>query len=250
MSLHQSNASKKSASPKSSRPAESLTPQLLDAICDDLRPGAAALFDIDSTIMDTSPRNMQILREIGQEWPDLQPAVEEIRPEDIGWNIFAPLEAHTSLDKESREAIHQFWKERFFTDQYVLCDRPYPGVRELLSWLRGRGLRLVYLTGRDQPNMSVGTRDSFARHDLPLGEDTRFIFKPTFEEADLPFKRRVCDQLAREERIVLAVENEPGNANLMNRYFPGALVALIDTVTSPNPATPDPEVLRFSRYGD
>jgi hypothetical protein len=228
----------------------SLTPQLLDAVCPELTEGTTALFDIDSTIMDTAPRNMQILREVGEAWPELKPAVERIQPSDIGWNIFAPLEVHTSLDRKTREAIDQFWKERFFTDEYVLYDHPYSGVRELLYRLRERGVRLVYLTGRDEPNMSRGTRDSFAQHDLPLDRETRLIFKPTFEEADLTFKRRVCDQLAREERIVLAVENEPGNANLMNRSFPGVLVALIDTVTSPNPPTPDPEILRFSRYGD
>jgi len=230
------------------RSVEALTPAVIREECPNLEAGAAALFDIDSTVMNTAPRNLQILREAAGRWPELESAVAGISPDELGWNIFEPLEKSVSLTPDLREAIHVFWKKRFFTDAYVLFDEPYPKVRELLEWLRGEGIRLVYLTGRDGPNMSSGKIDSFSRHGLPLDQGTRFIFKPTFEEADATFKALSCAELAREERVVLAVENEPGNANLMHRQFPDALTALIETVTSPNPERPEPGILRFSRY--
>jgi hypothetical protein len=198
--------------------------------------------------MSTAPRNLQILEEAASRWPKLQPAVDQIGPEELGWNVFEPLERSVSLTDELRESIRLFWRERFFSDAYLLYDEPYAQVREILAWLRGEGVKLVYLTGRDFPNMSSGTVASFSKHRLPLGRGTRFVFKPTFEESDAAFKARSCAGLAREERIVLAVENEPGNANLMHRSFPEALVALIETVTSPEPESPDPGILRFSRY--
>lgn len=227
---------------------EALTPEFLRRECPSLGPGTTALFDIDSTLMNTAPRNLQILREAAERWPELQPAVSRISEEELGWNIFEPLERSVDLADDLRGAIREFWKERFFSDAYVLYDEPYPQVRELLWWLRGTGLRLVYMTGRDLPNMSSGTRDSFRRYGLPLDEGARFIFKPTFEESDAEFKARSCSEVAREERVVLAVENEPGNANMMRRYFPEALVALIETVTSPEPEVPEPGIVRFSRY--
>lgn len=230
------------------RAVDALTPELLRTECPGLEPGSTALFDIDSTVMNTAPRNLQILREAAERWPQLQPAVSRIRQEQLGWNIFEPLERSVGFTDELREVIHLFWKERFFSDAYLLYDEPYPQVREVLGWLRDSGIRLVYLTGRDLPNMSSGTIASFRRHRLPLDQGSRFIFKPTFEESDAAFKARSCEELAREERVVLAVENEPGNANLMRRCFPEALVALIETVTGPEPEVPEPGILRFSRY--
>lgn len=212
--------------------------------------GAVALFDIDSTVMDTAPRNFHILREAAQEIPRLRAVAEAVGPEDFGWSVFGPVQERISLTDEEKRKLEEFWRARFFSGSYVHYDRPYPGVAKLLTELRNRGMKIVYLTGRDEPNMSAGTRDSFAEHSLPVGPGSRFVFKPTAEEADLPFKERACAALAAEAKVLLAVENEPANANMMRIIFPEAVVALIDTVTSPHAVEPAEGIVVFSVYAD
>lgn len=208
-----------------------------------------AIFDIDSTIMDTAPRNFRILREVAREYPVIAPAVEQLSVGDMGWNILDALETRMALPESLTRDISRFWSERFFTNHYALEDAPYQGVAEILWWIQREGGLLVYLTGRDEPGMAEGTRESFLRANLPAGEGTRFILKPDFETPDLVFKRRALEDIACLGTVWIAVENEPVNANLFARTFPDARVLLIDTITSPNPEIPDPEVIRFCRYG-
>lgn len=198
--------------------------------------------------MDTTPRNYRILREAADAFAKVAEVAGTIRQEDLGWGILGALRERTQLEEDEAAEIRAFWRERFFSDAYLHYDTPYPGVRELLHWIVDSGLKLVYLTGRNEPNMSEGTYASFRNHRLPADGEVRFIFKPAPDEPDLRFKDQSCRDLASRENVILAVENEPANANLMSYYFPNALVALIDTVTAPEPATPAPEILRFSSY--
>ncbi|WP_020613535.1 HAD family hydrolase [Sediminispirochaeta bajacaliforniensis] len=207
-----------------------------------------ALFDIDGTVMDTIPRNYQILKEAVSIIPCLRPIVDTIGPEACGWNVFTPLSGRIQLTDAESRALRRFWRQRFFTDSYLAYDRPYAGVREFLQAIRKQGLTIVYLTGRDKENMSAGTIASFQAHNIPVDEHTRFLFKPDAAIPDLSFKQDACRRLAENEHIVFAVENEPANANMMVEYFPGALVMLVETITSPNPAEPDPSIIRFSSY--
>jgi len=198
--------------------------------------------------MDTSYRNYEILRSAISILPELKEAVSFLKPEDIGWNISDAAEAYVSLTDNQKKKFMAFWKERFFSSEWLKHDKPYAGVKELLFWLQRQGLNLVYLTGRDETGMKEGTRRSFESYGLPCGSDTRFILKPYFEMPDLDFKETACDKLAAEGSVVLAVENEPANANHMFKAFPGALVICIDTITSPEPAPLSEGIILFRQY--
>ncbi|SIP92218.1 Haloacid dehalogenase-like hydrolase [Alkalispirochaeta americana] len=211
--------------------------------------GSVAIFDIDSTIMDTAPRNFRILREAAEEYPVIAPAVDQLSVGDMGWNVLDALKSCMTLSEDLARKISRFWSDRFFTNHYALEDAPYQGVAEILWWIHQEGCLLVYLTGRDEPGMSTGTRQSFVQANLPAGEGTRFILKPDFETPDLVFKRKALESIGRMGTVWVAVENEPANANLFAQMFPDARVLLIDTITSPNPDVPDPAVIRFCRYG-
>ena len=65
---------------------------------------------------------------------------------------------------------------------------------------------------------------------------------------DLAFKEEAMSRLERFGTLVAAVENEPANANLFKERFPRAEVFLFDSITSPNPAEPDPRLRSFGRY--
>jgi phosphoglycolate phosphatase-like HAD superfamily hydrolase len=207
-----------------------------------------ALIDIDSTVLDTGPRNIAILHEALDEMPRLREILHHITPENLGWNVPDAVAERLSLSDRERKLLWTFWRERFFDDAYLHHDQPYPGVAELLRLLSDRGMHLIYLTGRDSPNMAEGTLASFKQHNLPFRGEEDFIFKPQPDEADLVFKERALSEVAARGELVIALENEPANANRMQRRFPDALVLLIETITTPNPEAPDPDILRFRHY--
>lgn len=193
-----------------------------------------ALFDIDSTLMDTGPRNLAILTEAFQTLPDLRPWRSRVAFDGQAWNILAPLK-QAGLDDALLDQVQDFWARRFFTDEWLVHDRPYPGVAPWLADLKAQGFRLAYLTGRHTQGMEAGTRRSFVDHGLPAGPEEAFFFKPTFEMGDRDFKASVCQAVAELGTLVVTVDNEPANVNLFRRAFPEALVVWIDTVTSPQP---------------
>ena len=208
-----------------------------------------AVFDIDSTIMDTAPRNYQILKAAVSKFPFLKTAFSKIQHEDIGWNILHSLDPENRLSRERREKIHFFWKERFFQNEWLKHDSPYRGIIDILNWLLQNHITLVYLTGRDEPNMKDGTMQSFRDHGLPVEGDVHFFFKPDFDMDDLGYKESVFSHISLLGQVILAVENEPKNANAMANAFPDAEIALIRTVTTPDPEIPDSRIWIFDRYG-
>lgn len=193
-----------------------------------------ALFDIDSTLMDTGPRNVAILAEAFRTIPGLGPWQSRILFDGQAWNILEPLK-RAGIEEALLDQVQAFWAQRFFTDDWLVHDRPYPGTGRWLSELKAEGFRLAYLTGRHTRGMEAGTRRSFVEHGLPAGPDEPFFFKPTFEMGDRDFKASVCQAVAGLGTLVVTVDNEPANVNLFRRAFPDSLVVWINTVTSPEP---------------
>lgn len=210
----------------------------------------AALIDIDSTIMDTAARNLQILREAAPLIREITDIAQQLSIEDMGYNLADDIERKqlVPLHAEVRSRLMAFWRERFFTNEYLLLDHPYPGAREFVWKLMERDLDIVYLTGRDEPGMREGTLASFRKHKLPVDRGTSFYFKPDFQTPDLDFKKSAFNQIQRDKHIILAIENEPTNANAMLKAFPDASILLIDSICSPHAEQPHPNLLRFDRY--
>lgn len=212
-----------------------------------------AIFDIDSTLLDTHPRNYAILLAARERYPEIDGAIRRVDPKNLGWNITDALEPYMAVSEELKEKVHRFWKDRFFTNSWVLHDTPYPGASRTVKWITKQAISIIYLTGRDKLNMARGTTDSLETYGFPLGilpngVFARCLFKPTPGEPDLDFKQRAVEEIRSMGHVVLVVENEPANANVLARSFPEATVLLIDTVTAPDPETLDPGIIRFSEY--
>lgn len=194
-----------------------------------------ALFDIDSTLMDTGERNLAILEAAREEMPALRAIWTRLDLASPFWEITEPFRRAGLGDPELLGAVKAFWKERFFADEWLAHDRPYPGAAAFLRDLKDSGFTLAYLTGRHSPGMEEGTRRSFLEHGLPAGPAESFFFKPDFAMGDREFKASVCRHIGALGCLVAALDNEPANANLFRQAFPRALVIWLDTVTSPRP---------------
>ncbi len=196
------------------------------------------IMDLDSTAFNNGPRTLAIIHE----WLVLIGRTEDIStlksqnlsvlpydPVDILALVMPNLE-RDGIHKELVQEFLQFWKDRFFTNEYVQHDVPMPGVVDFLTFLHKLGVKIVYLTGRHLPGSDVypngmkdGTLASLTQHGFPLGEGTELVCKPQFTNVDHEFKVRYFASVRRlTESLVIAVfDNEPKIANLADAIIFG-----------------------------
>lgn len=205
------------------------------------------VFDLDSTLFSTAARNWAILQEFvaAPERAELATSLAMLRPEDIGWNIHQCLERRGIGDSALWNALHQFWFERFFTDDYLRHDRALPGAPAFVDACHVRGALIYYLTGRHVGGMEVGTVAALRSEGFPFWRGRCVLhLKPSFEMSDSAFKHdAIADVHSYRGEVVATFENEPGNANLFLRAFPDALHFLLLTVHSPQAENPDPALI-------
>jgi hypothetical protein len=123
-----------------------------------------------------------------------------------------------------------FWRERFFTDAYLKHDVAVPGAVELARACYEAGATLVYFTGRDLPQMSLGSFQSLRDLGFPIGVvGTELVCKPDAKIPDELFKREEAPKLRRIGHVVATFDNEPGNCNAFVEIAPDAENVFVDT---------------------
>lgn len=209
---------------------------------------AVIVFDLDGTIMDNRPRVVAILHELGEHWKERHPEAAArcagATKDDIGYGFIANLRR---VGVEGA-ALHQegfaFWKERFFADPHVRHDVEVRGARAFARAVYDAGAVVVYLTGRDLPNMALGSFASLRDLGFPIGLiGTELVVKPRFETADLAFKRAVAPDLSRLGVVVASFDNEPANVNVLLEAHPASVGVLLDTQYAPDPPPLDPRAV-------
>ncbi len=199
---------------------------------------ALAVFDLDGTLYDNSPRTLRILQEFAHlhatEHPALYGRLDTLARGDMAYRVSDTLRSLGVTDEALIEEIERFWFDRFFTDAYVIHDLPNPGAVAFVTRLYEAGVVPAYLTGRDAPNMLLGTVQTLQRDGFPVGTvDTRIILKPEFKMTDAVYKASVVEHLRSAGEVVAAFDNEPGLCNLFYEAFPAAVCVLLDTSHAP-----------------
>lgn len=209
------------------------------------RSPAVVVFDLDGTLMDNRPRVVAILHELAQHWqtkhPDAAERCARATVDDISYGFIENLK-RLGVDGS---ALHEeglgFWKARFFADPHVKHDVEVRGARAYARACHEAGAVVVYLTGRDLPNMALGSFASLRDLGFPIGVvGTELVVKPTFEMPDAEFKLAVAPELKRLGTVIAAFDNEPANVNLFLDAHPAAAAVFLDTQYAPNPPPLDP----------
>ncbi|WP_437674969.1 HAD family hydrolase [Sorangium sp. So ce131] len=205
------------------------------------------VFDLDGTLMDNRPRVVAILHELAEEWrrkhPEIAPLLERAAPEGIVYGFQENLRRLGVLDESLHLHAFEFWKARFFSDPHIRHDVEVPGASQYARDCHAAGATLVYLTGRDLPNMALGSFASLRDLGFPIGViGTELVVKPRFEMPDTAFKRSVAPELARIGRVIAAFDNEAANCNLLLACHPRAAAVFLDTQCAPDPPPLDPRV--------
>lgn len=206
------------------------------------------VFDLDSTLFSTAPRNFRILREFVQEHHEAHPHLsmisERLGLDDMGWNVHEDMRRAGVHDEEVLGLLRRFWFDRFFQDDYLATDVEVPGAARFVTACHERGALIYYLTGRHVGGMEHGTVRALKSHGFPFWRGRCVLhLKPTFETPDRDFKNEAIDDVrSYHGKVVATFENEPGNANMFLRSFPGALHFLLLTIHSPEAEAPAREL--------
>ena len=196
-------------------------------------PGAVAVFDLDSTLLDNRPRQARILREFGASVGD--PRLATCEPDHwTGWDLESPMHACGLSESEIAGLAADakaFWRERFFTSEYCRADAPMPGASLFLQRVVTAGAVVCYVTGRHEP-MAPGTLECLRRAGFPLPADhgdLHLWMKPALGVDDDQWKRSVTARLRDLGEVRVAFDNEPTHINGYRAEFPDCLAVHLDT---------------------
>lgn len=214
---------------------------------------AVVVFDLDGTLLENRPRTAAILREFGAlvgeraaQQPELVAAAQrlsEADPSQLAYLVSHSLEALGVHEPALVEEAQSYWHARFFVDSYLHHDIEVPGAAAFARACHDAGATVVYFTGRDLPNMSLGSFQSLRDRGFPIGiPGTALVCKPAFEIPDETYKREAGPQLSRYGNVIAVFDNEPGNCNTLLAQFPDSDSVFVDTQHLPGAPDLDPRV--------
>jgi hypothetical protein len=201
-----------------------------------------AIFDLDGTLFDVNYRHLAILnefinqKEIQEKFPNECSKVQKIKITDFVYGIEATLNL-LGIDRYSENSAHfiklaeQYWFKKFFTDDYVLFDKPYEKAQNCVQWFHQQGVHIVYLTGRDIPNMSKGTSTALEKFGFPhTGHNVSMFLKPAYGLDDLLFKKNALELIQSKGEVIFSIDNEPANVQMFIDHFPEAVHVHFDSL--------------------
>lgn len=200
-----------------------------------------AIFDLDSTLFDVSPRISRILNELGEDphWigshPEYAEILRQVKPHKSDYGVRRTLQRYNlpPVDMAIMKRVAERWKAGFFSNDFLHLDIPYPGAAQFVNSLKAGGIEISYLTGRDVPRMFKGTVESLQMHGFPLEPDfSNLHLKPSAQITDHEFKKIFFEKMDLSHVEVFFYENEPKNVELVKRISPKIKIVFVDTVHS------------------
>ncbi|MEM9192395.1 MAG: HAD family hydrolase, partial [Myxococcota bacterium] len=113
------------------------------------------VFDLDGTLFDNRPRTLQILLdyadEVEDEFADVAGCLRSLTVERVAYLLSTTLRTVGLTHVDVVRDITHFWRERFFSDDYLQFDLPNPGAPEYVTACHESGATILYLSARDVP---------------------------------------------------------------------------------------------------
>ena len=216
-----------------------------------------AVFDLDSTLFDVSPRVERILLEFAAEpyhqkkFPEQIQLFKDIRTHRKDWGFQNALE-RAGLDgqhPELQEAVRDYWYTRFFSNDYLQYDLPYDGAVEYVNGVANRGAEVIYLTGRDVERMGAGSALTMKNWGFPLDDrQTQLVLKPHKSLDDAEFKTNWFKCIPQDQYAhIWFFENEPVNIHHLRRQLPHVNVVFFESTHAGKAAPPEdiPKIMHF-----
>lgn len=208
---------------------------------------AAWVFDLDSTLFCTAPRNKRVLWRFLREqenfpahwsrlWSELTPAIQRYGIPHTFYHVFREqgfpdVEAQAEARK-LWDAFREFWTTEFFLSRNIVFDTPYRGAVDFVREIYARGYHVIYLTGRDSDRAQAGSHAVLRESGFPMGERTHLWLKPYQEQDDLHFKAMASAKLKAQFQVRAFIDNEPENVVMFAEKFPRADIVFFHSIMS------------------
>lgn len=201
------------------------------------------ILDIDSTLVLTHKRNQSILEQFSKEakedFPELCSKLQQIdcRPMEYGYQQ-ALERTGLSLEDSDLNLLKDYWRQKFFSNDYLHYDILHLGALEFVLLLEERQIPFVYLTGRHKPTMWEGTLKVLQNFGFPIKENILHL-KPEPKYIDEIFKSEKIAELKNGYETVVLIDNEPKVLNQIAKDHPDVDLIFVDTCHSPNVTAPE-----------
>lgn len=220
--------------------------------------GKVILLDLDSTLLDTRPRQVAILRAWAAREGEVQ--VSGLSPEHIqSWDFRETLKragvqiaAIPALEKKVKKA----WREGFWRNENLIYDLEIPGAARLARSLHAQGATLVYFGRRE--SQAAGTKASLARFGFPLDERAQLLLDAVAKvegrkeqrQAVIDARAKVFAQAEALGEVTAAIDNEGPSVDELRARFGGALVIQMMTDGPGMTQSRGPKLSGFLRSSD
>lgn len=187
-----------------------------------------AVFDLDSTLYDVSPRTERILKEFSElnthqvNFAKSMEILKNVKLNRQDWGYQEALKRISDFEHspEFYDLIQRHWVQHFFANDHLKYDQPYPGAVDFVNNLHQNKVEVAYLTGRDRPRMGSGTEEVLKGSGFPLDVRATLHLKSDKSHDDAQFKNDwFANEVARHDKVYF-FENEPLNIDLVTQNFP------------------------------
>ena len=221
--------------------------QILSALNDARSVGRRSLiiFDIDSTLLDTSFRTRAIFKEFARceiykkKYPNLCSQISAWQETVEVYDPIAFVNHHTDssivISSQLAAELLKFWKKRFFNEDWLNQDLPYKGASKFVNECTNSDADIAYLTGREEKTLLKGTIRSLATHRFPYdptNQKTKLVLKSSSVIKDIAYKDEGLESLKVGYDLVFFIENELELVLMALKRHPEIKTYLFDSVHS------------------
>jgi hypothetical protein len=208
---------------------------------------SAFLFDLDETLVDSTPRRFDSIKEAlsgfcGVERPPADCAVvggNRLRLADLyrlrnRYDDHDYLRASGATDPKFIDAVLARASGIYLSGKYLVEeDRLYPGALAFIRALRNAGARVFFSSARIAATQLAPTLEFLSRRGLISVEEKDRVYLRIGNESSVDFKRASAEAIRKRVAAVggkmLGVfENEPENLTAWNEVFPGAKAFFVE----------------------
>jgi beta-phosphoglucomutase-like phosphatase (HAD superfamily) len=192
----------------------------------------AVVFDLDGTLFENTPRTQRILLAYALTAGDdeLRLSLDAVPAACFRYRIGDTLD-RLGVNGLQRAAIEEFWQRHFFSDRYLRFDEPLAGAAAYVRGLHASGAHVIYLSGRDVPNMLCGTIECLAIHGFPVGQfGVELVLKPDPAMDDRVFKAAASRAVGERRQVIAVFDNEPAHLKELLTAMPGAIGVLVESL--------------------
>lgn len=174
------------------------------------------VLDIDSTLVTTHQRNQAILEKFisdnEKKYPDDCTSLKQAKCQLGDYGLDTCLERINFIgkDPQAKDALQTYWRENFFSNDFLHSDRPVEGAVEWVQYLKTFGVDFIYLTARHKDTMWDGTLSSLKDLGLPISEKNLYL-KEDLNKTDEEYKSELMGKLITKnaKKKMWLIDNEP-----------------------------------------